>query len=781
MFRNSKDNSIDLKHLFPCIVLFSFGILLFLSLISYTPDDLPVFGLFSDFSPTGEALDPRENFVGAFGAFLSFISLQLFGWGTYFLIFFLLLWSWLLFRRNDFLLIHKISWTILFLSLISLLAIQPFFVEALTRSMNKLSLWGIGGVIGYAVGELFFERLFGFIGAFFLLSTIYLSSLFFCTRINPLESLLTLGSRGISLLQSFCSSRWKEFLSFLKRKKPKVSLNSQKSKKPLSLKRKKKIKREIPILAKKVPVSDEIKQETSPAFIPKEEPASLSKKIESQLSSKTKISENFASESASEQIPYQLPSIDLLNESIFQERGENASDLEEIQGKIISTLKEFQIQVQRGDITQGPTVTRYEFIPSAGLRMNKITQLEADLARVTKAEKIHILAPVPGKDTVGIDIANSSRSPVLLRDLLNGDEFNNIRGVPFALGKDVYGKPVIADLATMPHLLIAGATGSGKSVSINALLLSLLYRFAPEDLKLILIDPKMVEMQVYSPLPHLALPVVTEAKKVVSALSWAVAEMQKRYAFFSKIGVRNITQFREYAEKKQGEDAYKMPYLIIIIDELADLMQVASADIELAVVRLAQKARAAGIHLVLATQSPRADVITGLIKANIPCRIAFQVSSKLDSRIILDEGGAEKLTGMGDMLYLPPGSAKQERSQGAFVSEEEVRKVVAFCSNQCRQSFNEEARKQIQNTEIRKEEGDISDEDNEILERCIEVIRQEKKASTSLFQRRLRLGYTRAARMIDILEERGVIGPGEGAKPREILIEIESRISKRDF
>ncbi len=454
------------------------------------------------------------------------------------------------------------------------------------------------------------------------------------------------------------------------------------------------------------------------------------------------------------------------------------------------------------------------------MRVSKISQLEADLARSTCAERINILAPIPGKDTVGIEIANSTKVAVPLRELLQDPEFRSAKKkIPLALGKDVYGKTVIGDLAAMPHLLVAGATGSGKSVCINSIIASILFKFGPDELRFIMVDPKVVEMQIYNKLPHLVVPVVTDPKKTVAALKWVVNEMEKRYRIFAKVGVRNFDGYNnrprpektvmadlpfeeepepepepdldqiesiaaalESGELGPEEDEEEIipddeqlpdrfPYIVVLIDELADLMQTAPADVEGCIARIAQKARAAGIHLIIATQTPRADVVTGIIKANIPCRIAFQVSSQLDSRVILDTKGADKLVGKGDMLYLPPGSAKLERSQGAFVSDAEVERLVEHCAAFGNPHFETDIQKAIETGNVGDDDqDDESDVDEEMVIKCIEVVRQEQKASTSLLQRRLRLGYTRAARMIDILESRGLIGPGEGAKAREVYI-----------
>ncbi len=392
------------------------------------------------------------------------------------------------------------------------------------------------------------------------------------------------------------------------------------------------------------------------------------------------------------------------------------AELERIQQTLIETLGQFGIAVAAGDITKGPTITRYEVYPAKGVRVDKIVSLERDLARATRAERINILAPIPGKDTVGIELANSRKVKVTLRELMQSTDWTETKAkLPIALGKDVYGKTIIADLAQMPHLLVAGTTGSGKSVCINALIASMLYRFTPDELRFIMIDPKVVEMQVYNDLPHLIIPVVTDPKKVLLALRHVILEMENRYKIFAKTGVRNITSFNARPPKKTQKELDetkrrrwtacwstnrkpavgsveeytqklniqvprddepiipdKLPYIVVIIDELADLMQTAPADVESAIARITQMARAAGIHIIVATQTPRADVITGVIKANIPSRIAFQVASKIDSRVILDENGADRLLGQGDMLYLPPSTSRLIRAQGVLVTDEEI-------------------------------------------------------------------------------------------------------------
>ncbi|MGH8101841.1 MAG: DNA translocase FtsK, partial [Chthoniobacterales bacterium] len=397
---------------------------------------------------------------------------------------------------------------------------------------------------------------------------------------------------------------------------------------------------------------------------------------------------------------------------------------------------------------------------------------------------------------------------VTLRELLESPDWEEAKTrskIPLALGKDVYGKAIIADLAQMPHLLVAGTTGSGKSVCINAMVASMLFRFRPEELQLIMIDPKVVELQVYGNLPHLRYPVITDPKKVLLVLRGLIDEMEKRYKIFAKVGVRNIIGFNARPKKKTQKELdadgvasavsaetsqksainvprdgeipipEKLPYIVVIIDELADLMQTAPADVESAIARITQMARAAGIHLIVATQTPRADVITGVIKANIPSRIAFQVASKIDSRVILDENGADRLLGQGDMLYLPPSTSRLIRAQGVLVTDHEIQRVVEFVSAQSPPAFEAAMHEKLEAASAAAED-EVTEEDEELVEKCLEIIRQEKRASTSLLQRRLRLGYTRAARIVDILEQRGILGPGEGAKPREILVDLDAAV-----
>jgi DNA segregation ATPase FtsK/SpoIIIE, S-DNA-T family len=511
---------------------------------------------------------------------------------------------------------------------------------------------------------------------------------------------------------------------------------------------------------------------------------------------------------------YQLPPLDLLNYPDATVRPTESKEELMANARLMqTTLAQFDIEVALGDITKGPTITRYELHPAPGVKLERIAGLTNNIAAALKAERIHILAPVPGKSSVGVEVPNLVKTKVIMRDLLESEEWRNSKArIPLALGKDVYGHPIVMDLAEMPHLLIAGSTGSGKSVCINAIIGSLLYRFSPDQLRFVMIDPKVVELQQYNHLPHLVVPVVNDPKKVILALRWVVSEMEKRYQIFARVGVRNIKSFNDRPKNKPlptlqpelpltakkekieaGADGFavevdeeivvpreddiiipeRLSYIVVIIDELADLMLVAPADVEMAIARITQMARAAGIHVIVATQRPSVDVITGVIKANIPARIAFQVAARVDSRTILDAMGADKLLGKGDMLYLPPGSAKLIRAQGVLITDQEINDVVEFISRQGKPSYELEIHKQLSRPVSNLDDESGIDEDEDLVQQCVEVIRSEQKASVSLLQRRLRLGYTRAARIMDELENRGIVGPSKGAEPRDILIDLD--------
>lgn len=466
--------------------------------------------------------------------------------------------------------------------------------------------------------------------------------------------------------------------------------------------------------------------------------------------------------------PYVFPPISLLGRDPGNSSGSGILEQQKNGRKLEMTLKSFGVEARVINVSAGPTVTRYEVSPSQGVKVSKIVNLADDIALNLAASGIRIEAPIPGKAAVGIEVPNKETKSVYLRTVLESDAFRKHPSkLAFALGEDITGNPIVTDIAKMPHLLIAGATGSGKSVCINTLITSILYKADPKEVKLLLVDPKVVELSVYNGIPHLLIPVVTDPKKASAALNWAVREMLERYNDFAACGVRDIKGFNAMKEEK-GEPEAKMPQIVIIIDELADLMMAAPGEVEDSICRLAQMARAAGMHLIIATQRPSVDVITGVIKANIPSRLAFAVSSGIDSRTILDMVGAEKLLGKGDMLFYPSGQAKPSRIQGAFVTDKEVEQIVDFLRKSSRPGYTQEMVDQI--TAVAKTSSGPSEETDEFFEQAVDLILEKEKASVSMLQRQFRIGYNRAARLMDELERRGLVGPEEGSKPRKVLI-----------
>jgi len=775
------------------------GILGLCAIISYTPNDLT---FNQNHSPEWKLLfgQKAHNLIGPFGVAIGWLTFWFFGKASFFIPIAILTAGFFRVFKNTRITLPYILWgSLLLISICSLLEVTNLFGVTMR---NTFHLHGPGGGLGFLVGHLLFEKLFATVGSIIILVSIAAISAIYIIGTNPvivlkgLGQLLTEWFKRISKKQPIAPQRHSETSSSttLSSQTPLSSLTDstedtpEKSAKPKKTSRKHSSKT-VNIEAE--PISDsstevflkpneqaqqDREQNISPKIVDSNSKASTTLKREGKAFEKPE-----PTLSAYADLNYELPGFDLLDydENAPQQEANN-EELYETQETIIQTLRSFNVDVSPGDITRGPTITRYEIKPATGLRVNKITQLEADLARATRAERINILAPIPGKDTVGIEVANEGRVAVPFGEILQSKAFaSKKKKIPLVLGKNVYGEAVIGDLAACPHMLVAGATGAGKSVCINALIASMLYKFSPDELRFIMVDPKVVEMQMYSKLPHLVVPVVTDPKKVVGALAWVVNEMERRYRWFAEVGVRNFDGFnarptKEERAAKAAEEAEKekaaqteaknttstenietshtsdipktpesestdelqnsaihsipaveeeptlteedldrianalsdgditpadepesadqipldpdfqdtlnfdqheegdaipdrIPYIVVIVDELADLMQTAPADVESLIARIAQKARAAGIHLIIATQTPRADVVTGMIKANIPTRIAFQVSSKIDSRVILDNSGAEKLIGKGDLLFMPPGSSKMERSQGAFV------------------------------------------------------------------------------------------------------------------
>jgi S-DNA-T family DNA segregation ATPase FtsK/SpoIIIE len=496
---------------------------------------------------------------------------------------------------------------------------------------------------------------------------------------------------------------------------------------------------------------------------------------------------------------YKAPPTSLLKEQVKAVSGNSDEEHHKNSDALIRILGEFGVEVTPGEIHVGPVITCYEVVPAPGVRVEKISGLDKNIALGMRAQSVRILAPIPGKAAVGIEVPNLHPTPVGMRELLESEDWGSAKAeLPIALGRDVSGKPLISDLAKMPHLMIAGATGSGKSVCINSIIASIVYSKSPKDVRLIMVDPKVVELKIFNTLPHMYIPVVTEPKKVPAALKWLLSEMEQRYQIFAKANVRNIVGYN--TRKKEAKPAAgaqsslegmdglgdtvelpeHLPYIVAIIDELADLMILAPAEIETSIARLAQLARAAGIHLILATQRPSVNVITGVIKANLPSRIAFQVASQVDSRTILDGKGAETLIGRGDMLFSPPGTSRLVRAQGAFVSDEEVHAIVEFLKVNGPPQFAHAVQQQIDRAASEDdEEGEEIEEgdggsDEELYSKALDVLKSTRRASTSMLQRRLRIGYNRAARIMEMMEEKGVVGPENGSSPREILGDLDA-------
>ena len=482
---------------------------------------------------------------------------------------------------------------------------------------------------------------------------------------------------------------------------------------------------------------------------------------------------------------YVIPPVSLLKYAKHAQEKDVSNELKNSAEKLVDTLHSFNVDATITDISRGPSVTRYELKPATGIRISKITTLTDDIALNLAATSIRIEAPIPGKAAVGIEVPNAIRNSVSMREIIDSPEFSRQKSkLSAGLGKDISGNCVFCDVAKMPHLLIAGTTGSGKSVCMNSIIVSILYRAKPDEVKFLMIDPKQVEFSKYVGIPHLLVPVVTDARKASGALGWAVSEMLQRYAKFSETGVRDIEGYNKYVQKH--DDMEPMPKICIFIDELADLMMAAPKEVEDSICRLAQMARAAGMHLVIATQRPSVDVITGLIKANISSRIALTVSSQIDSRTILDSSGAEKLLGKGDMLYNPIGASKPIRVQGCFISDEEIEELCDFIKNQGESEYDENIQKEIEAKAVQEKkspfEGDEEDSNfDPLFEKAAEIVMETGTASTSFLQRKLSVGYARGAKIIDQLQEYGVIGPPEGSKPRQVLMNKQMWLEKRAY
>ena len=780
---------------------------------------------------------PQANLGGPWGAELSWWLLHLTGIGTWLVPVFLLWFAWVAVRNARRLVVTR------FVAMVFCIAAESGLFSMVESFRNSdYFTAGLGGIAGNMLYRQMLRDTVGVVGAGLLLGTVFTLTLaFIFTR-----DIATEFERMLAALHSWRTRRAKRVAERAERKlKEKdsrqktraaqmaaVSMNPPAASRPLVIA---KTKEEIALEAAEAARAAVAPRGSAPAQPPGSTPPVSLTPVPRRVPTKAPLPEPAAPEpeeskpapAASVATPavgklnivrpeetrkarttaaalsddkYQLP-LTLLREPAASDPAASEDEHRQNAENLLRILAEFGVEVTLGEIHVGPVITRYEVVPAAGVRVEKIAGLDKNIALGMRAQSVRIMAPIPGKAAVGVEVPNRKRSEVGLREIIESEDWAGAKAdLPIALGKDVSGKPLVSDLAKMPHLLIAGATGSGKSVCINALISSILYHASPGEVRLMMIDPKIVELKIFNDLPHMLIPVVTEAKKVPAALKWLLKEMEMRYQIFAKAGVRNIGAFnsRKRPAREAGPEAQatlegvapagelevpdRLHYIIVIIDELADLMMSAPAEIESSVARLAQLARATGIHLIIATQRPSVNVITGIIKANLPSRIAFQVASQVDSRTIIDTKGAETLIGRGDMLFSPPGSAKLVRAQGALVSDEEIGKIIEYLKRYGPPAFAQDVQAHIDRAAAEEnedeaggggeEDGELGN-DEELYQQALEVLKASRRASTSMLQRRLRIGYNRAARIMELMEEKGLVGPENGAQPREILVDLD--------
>jgi S-DNA-T family DNA segregation ATPase FtsK/SpoIIIE len=694
------------------VILVALSLIILASLVSFNPFDLAFY--------TSHPNTPPKNLIGTFGAYLAGVLFFLFGWPSYLIPIFLFWMGIRLFKQDlPYLRLPQvIGILVLLLSLSSLIGISV---------RNEAIGFSRAGFFGSSIAYLLLPQL-GRLGGYIVFITLSLLSFALVTEILISSFFLNISDK----IRVF----FRKFFSFKKKAKPLIV-------KPAPLPKPKLNEANEPVKLSPVPIKPNIQIKTKP------QPASESKVRPQEI----KIGD------------YHFPALDLLDSPPPLEARQIKDDLTANARILEETLEDFGILAKVTDIERGPVITRYELEPAPGVKLNRIVTLSDDIALAMKAQSVRIIAPIPGKGRVGVEVPNTQSSFVYLKEVLSTKEFQSSASkLTLALGKDIAGQPIVTDLDEMPHLLIAGTTGSGKTVCVNSLILCLLYKSSPTELKFLMVDPKMVELAPFNGLPHLICPVVTEAKKVSYALNWVVNEMEERYRLLAKVGARNIEAYNEKQER--------IPYIIVIIDEFADLMTVARDQIESAITRLAQLSRAVGIHLILATQRPSVDVITGVIKANLPARISFKVASKVDSRTVLDANGADKLLGKGDMLFLRPGEERLIRIQGTLVNDQEIERVVTFIKSQAEPVYDEDILKEQARSSLAGAEKD------DIYDEAVRVIMESNQASVSILQRRLRLGYTRAARIIDTMEQEGLVGPFEGSRPRKILADRDAWLKK---
>ena len=717
----------SLKDKIKAFCLLAFAIFLFLSLISYNPDDTP-FRAYPSNSPV-------KNLTGIAGAYISeglFISL---GWASYILCLLALVWAVAgVLKKPPVKLYVKTSGAVILLLSIAVL-LSLFGPQQQQLRFQRAGLAG-SLIAGFLI------KYFGRAGCLIITLVLGILSSFVATEFLILPLLKELG-KGILKFAAMSFKRLKR-----PRTKGKIIPASR-------------IERPAVRIEKAKVAQEQLKIESSKLV----KPSPAKKSILSGV-----VKEG-ASQKKAVYSDYKLPTLDLLNSPPPLKERQIQDDLEANSRILEATLRDFGLEARAIQVNPGPVVTMYELEPAPGIQINRIVALSDDIALAMKAQSVRIV-PIPGKSRVGVEVPNSQSAIVYLKEILESTDFQNAQSkLTLGLGKDILGQAIVTDLADMPHLLIAGTTGSGKTVCVNSIITSLLFNASPEEVKFIMVDPKMVELAMFNGLPHLLCPVLTDAKKVSSALAWVVNEMENRFQLLSKVGTRNIDFYNQkIMAAENNEELEKMPYIIVIIDELADLMVVARQQVENAITRLAQLSRAVGIHLILATQRPSVDVVTGVIKANFPARISFRVASKVDSRTVLDTNGADKLLGNGDLLFLKPGQHKPVRAQGSLIFDNEIERITAFIKNQKPPLYNQGL------LEAQEKKGIYSKrfEKDELFDEGVKVILQSKQASVSMLQRRLGLGYTRAARLIDMMEEEGIVGPYRGSKPREILIEKDS-------
>jgi S-DNA-T family DNA segregation ATPase FtsK/SpoIIIE len=706
------------------LLLFAVGLLIFLSLASYSATD-PCFSI----SGTGA---PIKNYIGVFGAYFSDALLRLFGITSY-LIAFLLFGTAIYFALRGETLhpyLKKIGGVVLFFSTTAFFGLQGETLHLLGEEIPS------GGMLGSFIAGLLVKG-FSSTGAYIITITAMTVSLMLLTPFSPFKALAWLRlmygklSGHLDLLVTMYQGRRERARAAkLRPPQPKEPPRIVDTQKTQSAQQPKVVKPEKP-------------------------PKPVQASFEFMTGAEVKNGKDV----------YQLPSAELLDPLPPMVKKVSKEDMLAQSELLARKLQDFDIQGRVTQVYPGPVVTMFEFEPAPGVKVSKIVNLADDLALAMKAGSVRIVAPLPGKAAVGIEVPNNTRETVYFRQILESPEYHTHKSkLKIPLGKDIFGASVVSSIDKMPHLLVAGATGSGKSVAINSIILALLYNARPNEVKLVMVDPKMLELSLYNDIPHLLSPVVTQPKKAAETLRALVAEMERRYRQLAEKGSKNIESFN-----KAVPEAERLPLIVVIIDELADLMMTVQREVEDSIMRLAQMARAAGIHLIVATQRPSVDVITGLIKANLPARISFQVSSKTDSRTILDANGAENLLGMGDMLFLPPGSAHLVRVHGCFVSEAEIKRVVEFIKKQAKPNYELLQQRVKEVVEAQVAEVEDSERD-ELYARAVELVQLNGQASTSFLQRRLRVGYNRAARMIEMMEEDGIVGPADGAKPREVLV-----------